>query len=169
MTNEPDVAVRLSRLATELAIDLEALRARHAEVSSVLDATERERPLTRTELLVVAVNLHGWYTGLETALERIARLLDQTVPSGAAWHTELISQMQVEVRGLRPAALPASPARELHELRRFRHFFRNAYVLDFDPERLGARAADLRRVHQPVTLRLEALLAHIRAVLDRLG
>lgn len=167
MTNEPDVAVRLSRLATELAIDLEALHARHAEVSSLMDATER--PPTRTELLVVAVNLHGWYTCLETALERIARLLDQTVPTGAAWHTELIGQMQVEVRGLRPAVLPASCAGELHELRRFRHFFRNAYVLDFDPERLRARAADLRRVHQPVTLGLEALLAHIRAVLDRLG
>jgi hypothetical protein len=169
MTNEPDIAVRLSRLATELAIDLEALHARHAEVSTLLDAAGRERPLGRTELLVVAVNLHGWYTCLETALERIARLLDQTVPTGAAWHTELISQMQVEVRGLRPAALPASSVRELRELRRFRHFFRNAYVLDFDPERLGVGAADLRRVHQPVTQQLEALLAHIQAVLDRLG
>lgn len=43
-----------------------------------------------------AVALHAWYTGLESALERVARALDAEVPEGERWHRDLLSQLTVE-------------------------------------------------------------------------
>jgi hypothetical protein len=116
----------------------------------------------------VAVNLHGWYTALETALERIGRLLDQSVPEGEAWHADLIAQMQLEVPGVRPAVIPKNVESGLRELRRFRHFFRNAYVLDLDPVRVRERAADLSSISRAVVAGLMAIEVHAQAAIARL-
>ncbi|MDN3513008.1 MAG: hypothetical protein NG747_01255 [Candidatus Brocadia sp.] len=51
----------------------------------------------------VALNLHGFYSGLERIFEKIASSIDEIVPSGANWHQELLNQMNTEVPGLRPA------------------------------------------------------------------
>jgi hypothetical protein len=117
---------------------------------------------------LVAVNLHGWYTALETALERVARLLDQTVPDGGSWHLDLLAQMRLEVPGVRPAIIPESVMPELHELRKFRHFCRNAYALDLDAAMVRQRAADLLRVCGPEAGAMAALRARIDATLAEL-
>lgn len=51
----------------------------------------------------VALNLHGFYSGLERIFEKIASSIDEIVPSGANWRQELLNQMNTEVPGLRPA------------------------------------------------------------------
>ena len=94
--------------------------------------------MPRDKTIVLAVNLHAYYTALETALERIARLLDESVPAGPTWHVYLVSQMSTEIPSVRPAVLPGGAGAELHELRKFRHFFRSAYVLELDPARTRA-------------------------------
>jgi hypothetical protein len=38
----------------------------------------------------VALNLHGFYAGIERLLEIIAEGIDQTKPSGANWHRDLL-------------------------------------------------------------------------------
>ena len=53
----------------------------------------------------VALNLHGYYAGLERVLELIARDIDGTLPSGGHWHEELLRQMAAEIPGVRPAVL----------------------------------------------------------------
>lgn len=164
MVADPEVLVRLTRLASELDHDWAALRARAAEIASLSERWQREGSLPRPEMVLVAVNLHGWYTALETGLERIARSLDQTVPTGNAWHTELVAQMQLDVKGLRPAVLPM--AAELHELRKFRHFFRNAYVLELDPGKLQQRAADLLRIEATMSASLDKFLAFVRDAIE---
>jgi len=97
-------------------------------------------------LALAAVALHGWYTGLETMLERIARQLDGDVPDGARWHRELITQLSVEVPGVRPAVLSTSMVAPLAELLSFRHFFRQAYGVVLDGALLADRLATLTRV-----------------------
>jgi hypothetical protein len=37
------------------------------------------------------VALHGWYTALETALGRVTRTIDATVPEGQSSHRDLLS------------------------------------------------------------------------------
>ena len=57
-----------------------------------------ERTKTRNDdyyLDGVALNLHGFYSGLERVFEKIALAVDGSVPSGANWHRELLNQMSI--------------------------------------------------------------------------
>jgi hypothetical protein len=64
--------------------------------------------------------------------------------------------------------IPEVSLQALHELRRFRHFFRNAYVLDLDPLQVRQRAADLLHADPPLAAAMSGLLAHIAATLSEL-
>ena len=57
----------------------------------------------------VALNLHGFYSGLERIFEKTASLIDGNVPTGANWHQELINQMNIEVPGTRPPVISSEP------------------------------------------------------------
>lgn len=168
MVVETETVVRLTRLKTDLTSDRAAMDARESEVGELVRRWDKAGSLGRPELVLIAVNLHGWYTALETALERVARLLDQTVPDGGSWHLDLLAQMRLEVPGVRPAIVPESFMPELHELRKFRHFFRNAYALDLDAALVRQRAADLLCVCGPEAAAMAALRAHIDATLTEL-
>jgi hypothetical protein len=126
MTLEPAALTRLARLRRELEIDVAALEARAAETLALYADWGAAGELERPELVLVAVNLHGYYTALEAAFGRTASLLDDEVPQGASWHVELLEQMRTAVPGLRPALIPDSVLPDLLELRKFRRFFRNA-------------------------------------------
>jgi hypothetical protein len=172
MTSSPAAAARLARLQAELSPDIQALEARAAELRGLLEGWQQatmDAASLRTTVIVAAVNVHGWYTAMETAFERIARLLDETTPSGPARHAELVSQMAVAVPGLRPALLDTSVPIELAEVRKFRHFFRNAYVLNFDASRMYEQAERVLRLHEPVRAGLARLAAHVSTVLSALA
>jgi len=62
---------------------------------------------------------------------------------------------------LRPALLPAAVLPALHELRKFRRFFRNAYVLQLDPAKVRARVRDLEVVAGPVAESLERFVQEV--------
>jgi hypothetical protein len=85
----------------------------------------------------VALNLHGFYAGLERIFETIARRVDQTVPDGEHWHQELLDQMNTELSGVRPAVLSNDARKELDRYRGFRHVVRNVYAFEFDSEQIA--------------------------------
>ena len=92
----------------------------------------------------VALNLHGFYSGLERIFERVAETVDGTVPTGENWHQALLMQMTRDVPGIRPAVISADTHERLNQYRGFRHVVRNVYTFKFDPskvERLVAEAA----------------------------
>jgi hypothetical protein len=62
-------------------------------------------PYQAAHLDSVALNLHGFYSGIQRMLELIARHVDRTAPSGEMWHRDLLDQMTREVPGTRPAAV----------------------------------------------------------------
>lgn len=41
----------------------------------------------------VALNLHGFYTGIEHIFKDIARTIETSLPSGSGWHIDLLTQM----------------------------------------------------------------------------
>jgi hypothetical protein len=45
------------------------------------------------EITATASVLHSFYNGLENIFLTIAKGLDESVPSGAKWHRELLMQM----------------------------------------------------------------------------
>jgi len=85
----------------------------------------------------VALNLHGFYSGLERLFELIARRMDFSLPSSEAWHQELLLQMGREIEGVRPAVISQHHAGKLDEFRRFRHLVRNVYTINLLPDRMS--------------------------------
>ena len=64
----------------------------------------------------------------------------------------LLHRMTLDVKDVRPRVISDEPYICLNELRRFRHIFRNAYLLHFDPTRLGLviqKAEELKALYPP--------------------
>jgi ribonuclease HepT-like protein len=75
--------------------------------------------------------LHSFYSGIENCLKRIAIEIDGSVPSGDAWHSQLLKNM-ASATNLRPQVLSEALFESLREYLAFRHFFRQAYSFHFD-------------------------------------
>jgi hypothetical protein len=80
----------------------------------------------------VALNLHGFYSGLERIFTLIAETIDGSLPGGENWHRLLLQQMTEEKASLRPAVISESVSQRLDEYRGFRHVVRNVYTYRFD-------------------------------------
>jgi hypothetical protein len=116
----------------------------------------------RPWLALVAVALHRWFTGLETAVERVARAIDQRLPSGEGWHRALLSQGTAEVPGVRPAVLPRTLYLDLVDLLECRHFLRQACQIDLDAGRLRDNVDRVLRVAPAVSEALDAFDGFLR-------
>lgn len=53
----------------------------------------------------VALNLHGFYSGVERIFELVAENVDRLLPQGENWHQLLLQQMAQELPGIRPALI----------------------------------------------------------------
>jgi hypothetical protein len=84
----------------------------------------------------VALNLHGFYSGIERIFERLAETLDGGLPKGKNWHRALLVQMSKDVKGIRPAVISQQTLNRLEEYRGFRHVVRNVYTFHFDEAKL---------------------------------
>ena len=84
----------------------------------------------------VALNLHGFYSGVERIFERLAETVDGSLPKGENWHQALLVQMSQEVTGVRPAVISLQVSKRLDEYRGFRHVVRNVYTFHFDAAKL---------------------------------
>lgn len=120
-----------------------------SELAMVVDRAEQGWRRAKTQhddfyLDGVALNLHGFYSGLEHVFEKIASLVDESIPTGANWHQELLRQMNIEVPGVRPAVISAELRTGLEEYRGFRHIVRNVYTYQLNPEKLERLITMLR-------------------------
>jgi hypothetical protein len=104
----------------------------------------------------VALNLHGFYAGLERIFELIAAIVDGQKPEGENWHQALLHQMTLEVPAIRPAVISEAVSQTLDEYRGFRHVVRNVYTFKFDPAKVGKLVSGTPRVFQQVRLELLA-------------
>ena len=89
-----------------------------------------------------ALNLHGFYAGVERILEMIAEVVDHSKPSGSNWHQELLRQMTADIPDVRAPVLTIATRDQLDRYRGFRH----VYTYNPDSEQVGALVADLPSV-----------------------
>jgi hypothetical protein len=80
-------------------------------------------------------------------------------PSTDRWHQHLLSQMFLEMDGLRPAVLQEALKPALRELLGFRHLFRHAYATPLEPVRLRELAVQFREVMPQASRALEDFAA----------
>jgi hypothetical protein len=104
----------------------------------------------------VALNLHGFYSGLERLFELIAKHVDQSPPTGDMWHRDLLRQISQEVANVRPAVIGSDKVSSLDGLRRFRHLVRNVYTFNLVSERIKPLISDLPMLWSQVQAELLA-------------
>ncbi len=80
--------------------------------------------------------LHDFYTGIEKIFESIAKEVDNRLPMGEEWHSELLHQMTLDIPGLRPQVITAKTEKKLREYLGFRHLFRKRYGFELDWRKL---------------------------------
>lgn len=113
----------------------------------------------------VALNLHSFYRGTERVFQLVAAELDEQTSSGEAWHLRLLHQMAREVAEVRPAVITPETVPLLDEVRKFRHFIRNAYTTQLDPKRMET----VMNVLPDVWPSLQSQLLAFADFLDRLS
>ena len=118
-------------LEAEIKADLKKI----AEIYAKLAVLRQQLP-SDTRDVTFGYYLHNLYGLFENMFTRIAEIFGNHVQDKARWHSELLQRMTLDVMPLRPAVISQESYRSLNELRGFRHLFRNAYLLEFDPVRL---------------------------------
>lgn len=98
----------------------------------------------------IALNLHGFYAGIERLLEVIAEAIDGMKPTGSAWHRDLLQQMTADIPGIRPAVLSPATRTQLDRYRGFRHVVRNVYSFSLDAEQISLLVEHLHGLHHQV-------------------
>jgi hypothetical protein len=127
--------------------DLEAIDRLFEELGTP-QLTEAE---PEEKLIVVAYRLHTLYTAFENVFRNIAGAFENQLREKAGWHRELLSRMKLDLTPIRPAVIDEKAYAKLEELLRFRHFFRTAYGVPLDPERLSLalrQALELRPLYR---------------------
>ena len=123
----------VATLIAELNADVEGL-GDLAETNLRADGRIRHGATDELDWAALGYTIHNIYNALESYFLRISRFFENDLPP-STWHRELVERMTIEIEGLRPRLLDSSLAQDIHELRAFRHVFRNIYGTRLDPER----------------------------------
>lgn len=161
------VRARLARLLVEVRTERRSLDRKAARLARYQQ--ELVAAPTDPVAAMVAMDLHGYYTAAEALFERVSRGLDDSAPGGADWHRELVDQMAADLEPVRPAVIDEELRIWLHDLRRFRHFFRHAYAVELDPRHLGEHASSVQRHHGQLGEAIDRTVAFVSATLGTLG
>jgi len=112
--------------------DMQAIQQIYSELAQHAIASETKQDT----LIVIAYYLHNLYNAFENIFKNIATTFENSVDSSAGWHSQLLDQMALDLLPLRPAVVDPTAMPALDELRRFRHVFRHAYLIQLDTRRL---------------------------------
>jgi hypothetical protein len=150
---------QIQTLKAEIDVDLQAI----AEIYSLLDRL-KDLPVDEDRQIVIAYYLHNLYCAFESIFQRIATTFENQISDQAGWHSELLRRMTLDIEGIRPPVLGPKSFEGLDELRRFRHLFRSAYRVHFDPDRLALVLKKARAVQKTY----QEDISHFVAFLDEL-
>ncbi len=135
---------RYRLLAERLRVDLRSLARVIERAENALSRASRQPQDQDYFLAAAALDLHGFYTGVERLFELIAGEVDGSRPATPFWHRDLLAQMSLLVTGIRPAVLTTETQAALTDYLEFRHVVRNVYTFNLRPERVAELVQGLR-------------------------
>lgn len=115
-------------------------------------------------LAAAALDLHGFYIGLERLFELIAREVDESRPAGSHWHRDLLAQMSLTVIDVRPAVLSPEAHSALTDYLEFRHVVRNLYTFNLRADRIAELVRGLRPAFDLAWCDLQAFAEFLTAL-----
>ncbi len=167
MTSADATRARLARFFVETASELAALDRIAAEATAYgpeLDLPEPSPPV----LAFFAVKLHDYFTATEALFERVARAFDGDLPVGHGSHEALVDQMAADLAPSRPPVIDLALRHWLHDLRRFRHFFRHADSVTLEPAHVRRHVSGLATQHPAHRDALSRFIAFVERTRDAL-
>ncbi len=132
-------------LMEEIKVEIENLKRLSGEMQELIKRSG-EKP-DFIEARAAGSILHDFYCGAAKIFERIALRIDERLPKGEGWHTELLLQMSRPIEGTRDALIGHEMLEKLKQYLRFRHLFRHIYGFELRWERFSNLALSL-----PLTL-----------------
>jgi len=126
------------------------------EVNILLSESGEEK--NTFEIRAAGSILHDFYCGIEKIFERTAVTMNENVPAGLNWHTQLLYQMGKPVEGSRDNLISEKLIEKLKKYLRFRHLFRNIYGFELDWERVEPLCIDLNNIWTDFKSEIEKFL-----------
>ncbi len=77
----------------------------------------------------------NYYTCTETLFFRISQFFENSLPA-EKWHSELLRKMNLTIPGIREQVISDEAFSILDDFRKFRHFKRYYFTMDYDWDRL---------------------------------
>ena len=145
------------KLRKQIDVEREQLNRLIDEHRSILDKCASQKPDT-IELSALAYLLHSFYLGIENMLKRIAVEIDGGLPTGDAWHRQLIDRM-AKPTDLRPAVLSQDLYDILSEYLAFRHVFRSSYSFHLEWEKMSSLVLNCESTMRRLEGELHVILA----------
>ena len=102
--------------------------------------------------------LHDFYTGIEKIFRKIAIEMDEELPEGLSWHSELLERMNLSIEDVRIQVIEKDLKRKLYEYLRFQHVFRNVYGFDLKWEKMRHLVIELEDVFNELDSSVERFL-----------
>jgi len=118
MRNEKEIPVLIAEIEEEL-LKLKRLAEKLSLQRNSLENEER--------IESAALRLHNFYTGCERIFKLIAADVNDFVPDSSDWHKRLLTQVALDIEGVRPAIISSQVRKGLDELLAFRHLVRSIY------------------------------------------
>lgn len=112
--------------------------------------------------VATGAGIHSIYNGIEDILKTIAKEIDGYVPSGDAWHQDLLNQLAA-ASSTRPALLDARLFEALTELKAFRHVVNHNYGLSLKADKVNENFALLQEAYPRFVEALSNLEACLNA------
>ena len=130
------------------------IEAEYEEIEETLAALPHKdlSQLSALELAGVAALLHNFYNGIENILKQLFKAKNISLPSGSAWHKELLL-CTVEKR-----LLSESLMIEIRSFMAFRHFFIHAYAMKLSPNRIAPLMQVIKEVFQKFKTEIDQAL-----------
>ena len=124
--------------------------------ADLLEQAQEKAP-DLVEVTAVGSVLHSFYNGLENIFLAIAKRIDQDVPAGAQWHSDLLTQM-TEAALSRGPVLTVDTAHKLASYLGFRHFYRHSYTFFLEWDELEKLVTPLAEVWEQTKDELQLFL-----------
>jgi len=153
----------IRRLQSEINQEILSLDALLLELKTLKPRLSPKK-VSNLDLRAAGSILHDFYNGVENIFRRVAYELNGGLPAGEDWHKQLLTDMSLEIRDVRPPLISEELKLKLQKYLGFRHVFRNIYGFYLEQEQIKALVKEFPKV----LLRLKREVAIFQKYLDKL-
>jgi len=135
----------IRRLQSEINQEISSLEALLRELKT-LKPRLAQKEISNLDLRAAGSILHDFYNGVENIFRRVAQELNGGLPAGEDWHKQLLTDMSLDVKGVRPPLVSEDLKLKLQKYLGFRHIFRNVYGFHLEQEQIKVMVKEFPRI-----------------------